>query len=462
MLRSIRLRPRTKFRQAENGTVAITFSLTMVAAIAVVGLAVDYGNAVAIRYKAQAALDSAALAYVQNFAATHDANASEARARALLSANLPDATAWNWQFSAAQLPTRNRTLINISGTSSAPTTFSKIVGQNSFTLNVASQSQIAIKSTSVVLAADISWSMVGAPMASMKTAMKSFAKVMYEIDPMFARNLKISLVPYAGAVNIKDQAANAYPLLTGLKYKPNLSSIWPRNPFYRPVTTVLGDYMDKIRVDMSTGQPRLLTGRYRFNGADWSYVSEMPLQTELVWNHCTMSLNSEFGNDDVPAVQTVPVHPIALYSSTTIPYCPNNNTAVTVDVPDRATFDAKVDQYDIAYSTRHDVGLLWAERILSPKWTNFFGTESRPWNEPEFPKYVIFLSDGDSRNIFLGGAYASVSDEDVGANALKVCSDLKSKGVTVIAISYAAGSANGGVIPLLEQCASSLHFSRPS
>ena len=98
--------------------------------------------------------------------------------------------------------------------------------------------------------------------------------------------------------------------------------------------------------------------------------------------------------------------------------------------------------------------MLWAERVLSPNWASFFNTESRPWNNKAFPKFIVLLSDGNAANLFWGDIYGSVSDADVNVNLQKVCNDLKQKGVRIMSISYA-----GGVIPAMESCASpNSHF----
>lgn len=67
-----------------------------------------------------------------------------------------------------------------------------------------------------------------------------------------------------------------------------------------------------------------------------------------------------------------------------------------------------------------------------------------------YPKYVILLSDGQSRSLFQAGDQTYRSDPRTTVDLNRVCTALKDKGVTIIGITY----EYNGYLPEVGDCAS--------
>lgn len=187
-----------------KGAVAIIFAVSLIPLIVCVGAAVDMGRAYLVKQRLQQAIDAAGLAVGSAFNNGQDPNAV---LTAFFNANYP----------AAKLGTPgtpnlvvNGSQITIAADANLNTAFMKIVGINTITVNANVQVTRETSGLEVALVMDNTGSMGnGGKLDSLKVAASDLVNILFGNEDM-PNNLKIGLVPFAGAVNIGNVNGAAY------------------------------------------------------------------------------------------------------------------------------------------------------------------------------------------------------------------------------------------------------------
>lgn len=134
-----------------------------------------------------------------------------------------------------------------------------------------------------------------------------------------------------------------------------------------------------------------------------------------------------------------------------------------------------IDTYELTGSGRHDVGLAWAWRYLSPSWQGLFEDLDYPSDYGDRRKVVLFVNDGHSRTFcrevnshidedgfaelppeFDDECINEITDEGF-ANIVDVCNAMKSNGIEIYVL-YINGVSRGE--DAMRECASNGQFLR--
>ncbi len=114
---------------------------------------------------------------------------------------------------------------------------------------------------------------------------------------------------------------------------------------------------------------------------------------------------------------------------------------------DLPAVQSQIDSLVAGGSTAGHLGIAWAWYLISPNWTSVWPSSSTPrsYNDAEVMKAVIIMTDGEFNT-----AYES-SNGNSAQQSLKLCSNIKSSGVTVFSVGF---EAPGAALSILKQCAS--------
>ena len=322
---------------AEGGNVGMMVAIALVPLIIVIGAAVDHSRLTSDKEKAQAATDSAALsvaaAYYGDF-------------------NIANAGATGQSFSALNLKTDEdtdeysiRTQINSEGqpdgtllieTSISGTTdhaFLGIINNPSTDWIVTSQAQVTRPpKTEIMLVLDVSHSMFGSKLESLKTAATQFID---DLQPYNAADshIAVTLIPFGENVNFGQEA-----------------NIW-LNPS---------------------------------NGLDFadSFAGCFGFESDLIHQ------NANFAPNQMVAVQQG--------IKQNRPLCPSDNSKALLFSTNGEAIKTSISKMDTSWGTNTNNGLLWAERLLSNQWRSqaYFSTTPSKYVFSDTEKVVVLLTDG--------------------------------------------------------------------
>jgi len=184
-----------RFARDRRGNVATIFALLAVPAFGVIGAAVDYREANRVRTQLQEAADAGALAGAR---ALHlsDAAVTDAVQR-YLAANLPRELA-NTPFRVTIRDDRRTIVVTLNRT--VPTQILPVVGVRSFDVAASSEATYGNDRVEVALALDVTGSMAN-HIGALQQAARQLVEILF-MGEQTSRNVSVSLVPYAAAVNI--------------------------------------------------------------------------------------------------------------------------------------------------------------------------------------------------------------------------------------------------------------------
>ncbi len=183
---------RRRFAGEIRGNVASLFALAAVPAALTIGVAVDYSRAASAKTQLQDALDSAALAGAAASPATH-ANITAVATQVFLSHKLNGATS----ISVSQ---PGASQVQVTGTLAVDTSFMRIVGINSVTVNALSATRaFSAGAIEVALALDNTGSMVN-DMPALKQAASNLANALFN-SASGNPNFRMSITPFVAVVN---------------------------------------------------------------------------------------------------------------------------------------------------------------------------------------------------------------------------------------------------------------------
>lgn len=421
------------FGSERRGGVLFPFALISAVLFFSIGMAIDYSRLVSERERGQIALDAAVLGYVRQYINTQNKQNVTDYARGLADANDGSNLHWNWAFQDAVL-SETEIQLSATGTATFSNTVMRIFGYNTVDLQVSSYARAYIPAVSIALVPDISWTMRGARLAALQTALHAFSASLYSVDSIFADKLAVNIVPYSDTVNVS-AIENAKKLVHQWEYRPDDTKLPKNLAYYRNILAAEGEYkhVQTPLPDFLTGVPQLIERRYQHLGGSWVFqgITDMA----QAWSGCLQTWEEDITSAEVPSAASRAPFPPARSSG--YPLCPDAGSRMVVGIHGKSELDSIVDGLTIGFGTSHDIGLLWAQRSLTPEWANFFGIESRPWNNSkEFPKYVIHLTDGQANTFLTRFEQGWRTDPKVNVKMLDICGELKSKGVKIYTIAY--------------------------
>ena len=190
-----------EFKQSEDGTTAMIFALVLLPILALIGLALDLGRMQSGKQSLKSAIDAAALAGTKELLnATRTDEEIKQIVESFLTADLASAR----QDVACASPNididRATNTITVQVACSLETTMAGIVGVNQFAYDEEASSTATITLLDLAMVMDVSGSMAGTKLASLKDAAEEAVSTL--ISPETGDRVRIAIVPYAGSVNV--------------------------------------------------------------------------------------------------------------------------------------------------------------------------------------------------------------------------------------------------------------------
>ena len=189
-----------RFTSARGGNVAITFALTLIPILGMVGAAVDYSHANSVKAAMQAALDSAALMLSKE--ATSDTSSQlQTNAQKYFNAlfTRPEATSVTVTATYTSI---GGSQIMVNGSANVPTSFLGVIGYHNIAVNATSTAKWGSSRLRVALVLDNTGSMADAgKIGALKTAT---ANLLTQLKNAASTNgdVYVSIIPFVKDVNL--------------------------------------------------------------------------------------------------------------------------------------------------------------------------------------------------------------------------------------------------------------------
>ena len=153
------------------------------------------------------------------------------------------------------------------------------------------------------------------------------------------------------------------------------------------------------------------------------------------WEGCfDVRYGRNAGNDEPPATERFP--DFRPWGSThhADHYCPD--ARVQPLTASKGTVKAVIDGLVAEGNTRTDIGLAWGWRVISPKWRGQWGTEAQlplDYHEKDNSKVVVLMTDGMNTPDISGDPESKAATE---RNLARECEAMKAQGITIYTILF--------------------------
>jgi len=436
-----------EFVAARDGNILPIFALSLIPIIGLIGAAVDYSRANAVKSQLQAALDATALAMASEAAtAGSDQLQKDAQAyfNALFSKYQTTPVTLNVAYS-----TQGGSQLTVSGSTNVSTTFMRIPGFGIDTLAVGSSSTVAWGNTRlrVALALDNTGSMAqNNKMNSLKTAAKNL------IDQISAAanspdDAYVSIIPFAVDVKLGTSYKNA----TWLRWSggsPSSDSWVAKNPSYGSCSISWYTNASDCTSHGSCSRSQY-SSQSQCSQHNGTWTAGVWTPTKSQWTGCVMDRDQSY---DIANTAPSTSNPSTLFpadgpnSSSGYGYGNNDNCgddlATIMPLSNNwSALKSKIDSMQPDGNTNTTIGLEWAWHSLS---------QGDPLNAPaedpnyQYEKVIIFLTDGENtQNRFTS------NPSQIDARMTAACTNAKAAGISIYTILVLDGSPS-----LLQGCAS--------
>ena len=387
-----------RFLRQSQGSVVPLLAIAIIPVVGLMGAAVDYSRANALRTSMQAASDATALAIAPEAKGLSE-EALGQKATDYFSAifNHPDAQNIHVvpKFTETEQSSFNLT---VATSMTIKTVFVSVLGQSQINLSTSSEVVWGIKKLNLALALDNTGSMASSgKMTALKQAAHNLLTTLQNAEKT-SGDIKVSIVPFATDVNVG----------TG-----NVSSSWIDWADWNAVNGTCSnnnyDTESECTSHNKTWTPK--------NHNNWNGCVYDRDQNKDVRNTATSSANST----KYPAHQASAC-PVAMMTLST------NWTAL----------NNKIDQMNPVGNTNVTIGLQMAWQTLSP-----VAPFDAPAPAPDLDKVIILLTDGDNTQNRWSST-ASVID----ARTQKACDNAKADNIKIYTVRVIQGNAT-----LLKNCA---------
>ncbi len=476
------------FSRCRKANIAILFGLSLIPIALAVGIATDYGSALAVRSRMVDAADAAALA-VGSWPDLNEAQLKQ-KAQQFFDANYPSSalgTAGKINVSVLDDDIK----VDVSGV--VPTSFMRLV--NISNINVGASTVVTRRQRNIELALvlDTTGSMNSSgKMASMQSAAKKMVQDLFG-GKETSDSLKVAVVPFAAAVNVGedkkkedwidgkaksdvsyedfDSRARVFKLLKNMKGNQKWSGcvrerdggeyeLTDATPSSRDADSLFAPYFapDEPDSDHDDG-----------DNYENSYIDD---------GDCGESKSSKRDADTCQRY-TGKYEDASSNSSSKGPdwNCPPR--AITELTNKQGPVVSAIEQLQPKGNTVIPAGLLWGWRVLSP--TEPF-TEGKPYNDEEWIKAIVLLTDGENsisgwstsgnhnKSSYSAFGYASEGhmgsgydpEGSLNSKTQTVCNNIKAKGILIYTIGFRVDDDTTKA--LLKSCATKadMYFNSPS
>jgi len=411
-----------------RGVVAVIFALALVPLIAAGGAAIDISRAYLVRQRLSFAVDAAGLAVGSS---TGSFEELELVMQRYFDANYPVG-----EIGVPGTPVLliQDNIVTVTASAEVEATLMRIVGVHHIAVSAVSEVIRETKGLEVVLVLDNTGSMAGSKLTSLKEAAAEFTNILFGAETL-PENLAIAIVPFNTTVNIGTSMRTPYT--KGPSESQFSPDVWRGCVEERGATSPRRDTTDDWVNNSAHQWPR-----YR-----WPSHS-----TQNNWPSVQGTRGEIRGpNKDCP---------VALLPLTNV----------------KADIMAKIEQMEARGNTHINVGAVWGWRVLSPG-EPF--TEGRPYDDPEYNKAIVIMTDGEnviSSTTGTYGAYGQVSQHGttlgttnsgqkegvLNTRTATVCENIKATGTIVYTITFQVSDNTART--LMRNCATDTgkYFDSPS
>lgn len=387
-----------RFIDDRRASVVPLFALTFIPLIGLVGAAVDYSRAAAVRTAIQSAADATALA-LSKTAATTDAAQLQSLAVAQFGAVFDQPSAQNVSVSAAYSST-NGSQLEVKASATVNTLFMGIIGFPELAVGASGTSVWGTTRLRVALALDNTGSMASnGKLDALKTATKN---LLTQLKTAATKDgdVYVSIVPFAKDVNAG----------TG-----NYAESW----------LDWSDWNDANGTCSKSSYSRKSSCTY--NGGTWTPAAHS------TWNGCVTDRDQNYDTTNTTPTSGGTLFPSEQYSS-----CPTSIMPMSYDW---TALSSKVDGMVAAGNTNITIGLQWAWQSLSQG-----APLSAPAEDPnyKYEKAIILLTDGENTQNRWSSNQSSID-----TRTQKACDNVKAAGVKIYTVLVMDGNKT-----LLKSCAS--------
>lgn len=344
----------TRLLKADRGNVVMIFALSLIPVLAVAGSAMDLSRIQSAKIQTSALLDQAVLA-ATNLSSTDDP--------VVLVETWMESQVTQFGYRAEDLNVQVNSIVALNSKSVAATAsltvdtaIMHIFGHDRVTIKVASSAVQSIPNIEIAMVLDISSSMRGNRLSSLKTASTEFVDIMLTDTTKDATS--ISVVPFGGTVNIGTALFNKFAVRT----------------------TDFGTVTDpsEVQYDIGTG---VEAGDFRFTDG----------------NTCVEAIQTDYSTAMLPNYSRAQVPDFWRWWNNH-PWCPEDDSAVFFNSNDATAIKAHLNGMVLSDGTGMDIGALWGLKTLSPSFRGELGGDfsDRPldFNADQSKKVMIIMTDG--------------------------------------------------------------------
>lgn len=407
-----------------RGVVALLFALCMPVIISSAGIAVDLAQAYNVKTRLGNALDKAALAAGSTTGSLEEV---EERVLDFVEANYPEGRLGQ-AYDVNVTMTEGR--VNVSAHARVDTTFMAIFGYDYITVYEESEVVREMAGVEVVLVLDVTGSMAGNNITALRTASTNFLNIMFD-RISDADYLKIGIVPFSNSVNVGRYGLGLTP--SGGSYGPAFVSRPTSDPYVSPPSNI--QYSSSTSTSVTTSWKGCILERsYPRDTTDaqtpnWGMYRYQPQCTSTRNGNC-QSWRRDPNYD-----------------------CPNSRIVPMTNV--KSTLQSAINSLPTVGNTYGNVGMAWGWRAISP--TVPF-TEGVAYNDPDWTKTVIMMTDGDNTMHSFYSAYGLTSSHNMDADDLddrfeEICTNMKEEGLSIYTITFQSG-INNATREIFRRCAS--------
>ena len=428
-----------KFRRDEKGNFLMIFAFATAVIFLSAGLAVEYSQAINIKTRVTNALDAATLATARAISIGDITEAEgEAYLKDVFMANIGiDA------LEGSRYTVKNIVINTVSQTVSAQATYDQdldfiSVGKAAKSQDVASMSAATygLADIEVAMVLDTTGSMGGAKIQALRDAATLGVEELLSVNSPGDEKVRISLVPYAYAVNTGPLAKYVYP---DFEYRRSNA---PKFNAELYASTGTGYVMSDFLANNQT----LVDGGYAFDNDpddDCGTDRKRPLSGT---SYQISDANPSYG-----MISRDPRLPNGM--------CPS--VALMLLTSDETALKNRIAELPASGYTAGHIGLQWAYYTISHKWADYMPSGSKPgdMSDPnnEISKYIILMTDGEFNTAYAdvdrygynwsAGNYGTKSTTFTG----NMCTDVKNNGIKIFTIGFQL--TNATAISMLQSCA---------
>jgi Flp pilus assembly protein TadG len=386
-----------RFIEDRRASVVPLFALSFIPVIGLVGAAVDYSRASAVRTSIQSAADATALA-LSKTATSLTAAQLQSGAATYFNAVFDTANAQNVTVSATYSKTSGSQLV-VTGAATVNTLFMGVMGFSQLNVSASGTAVWGMTRLRIALALDNTGSMASSgKMTALKTATKNLLTQLKNAATNDG-DVYVSIIPFA-----KDVNAGA----------SNYSASW----------------IDWTDWDAANGT--CSKSYYTTKSTCTSHSGTWTAASHSTWNGCVTDRDQNYDVSNTTPTSGSTLFPAEQYSS-----CP---TSLIGQSYDWTTLTSKVDAMTSAGNTNITIGLQWAWQSLTAQAPLSAPAEDSTYT---YEKAIILLTDGENtQNRW------STSQSSIDARTQKACDNIKTAGIKLYTVLVMEGNQT-----LLKSCA---------